>query len=683
MQALKTSLFGNTKRFNLMVTLSFITICSFSQVTQNLDSLKLSYKKNPTNLETISQLAQCFETTNVDSASYYAHKLLSIAHKDDFKYQSRAYNSLANCDLVKNNLDGAIKKYLIAIDLTKKAGLNLDKAVYQASLAQVYLNKGEMKNAIQMYNNALSFQLKQNDSKKKLFYLSTIYSGLGDSFNFLGQYHLSLKNLFLSLKYSKQINDPISIAITYNSIASVYNNLKDYNKSKQYNTKALDEFNKTNYPLGKATVLFNLADNYFRLGKVQSALKNLEESKKIILATNTEYNLGNIYQLFGEINSKAGNQSLAIDYYTKSLAIHKKSGATMYYGQAMVGLALCYEKLNQNQKTKGYLLEALSIFEKENLLKEKKETLELLISNSLSNESKKVTEDYFNEYKRVEKQFLDTEKQKAIISEEIKNETQLKEAKIKTQELQIEKEKTNRNIAIAGILFVVLVGSGIWYFYRSRQKQKDKDLEFELNNLHNNINEMELQTLNQQLDPHEIKTYIDLVTENLMRQDEKLYNQLINLWDITNVVLNHKEITADIKTEIENLKKYLIYQQEIVFPKFEFNIINNVKDEKFKIPRLLLKNLAVNSIKHGIKGVEGEINIELFEKDNNVYIHVKDNGKGMDKENIGNGIGISTYRNIFTKLNLKNKEKASINFLNLEKGVLVNVCIPKNYIFSN
>ena len=66
---------------------------------------------------------------------------------------------------------------------------------------------------------------------------------------------MALKNLFKSLNLNLKIKDPISLGINYNSIASIYSNLNQIEKSKSYNLKALSEFNKVDYiPLYKLTL---------------------------------------------------------------------------------------------------------------------------------------------------------------------------------------------------------------------------------------------------------------------------------------------------------------------------------------------------------------------------------------------------------------------------------------------
>lgn len=668
----------------ILILVILINNLSFTQVTQNLDSLKANYKKNPKNLDNVSLLAQYYEASDIDSASFYAKKLLVLS-KNNFDFSSRAYNTLANCELVKNNLDEAIKNYNKAIEFSTKGKLTFNQAVYSASVAQIYLNKGEIRKAIEKYNQSLSLLVKERDKKKSQFYIATVYGGLGDSYNFLGLYDIALQNLFKSLDINQKIKDPISIAINYNSIASIYNNLNQIEKSKNYNLKALTEFNKVDYPLGKGTVYFNLSENYFKLNQIETCLKNLEKAKNIILKTGTEYNLGNIYQLYGEINIKKEKYEQAIEYYNKAINIHKKSGATMYYGQSLVGLGTCFFNLNQNKKAKEKLLQALHLFDKEKLQKDKKETLEKLISFSLKDEPKSVVENYFKLYRKTETEYLNDETQKSIVSQEIKYKTEIKEAKIKTQQLQIQKEKINKYIAFSGIGLLLLILGGSYFWFRNKQKQSNLKTQNTLLGLQQNLMKAELSNLNKQLDPHEIKNLLASISPEIQEKAPESYKKMLKLFNLTKASLNSNSITDSIKNQLQQIDDFLSLEKSMLPIPLEYSIETNIQNEQIQIPRLLLKNLVENSLKHGIKQQEtgGSINVKIEERVNFIYISVDDTGKGRKQViSLDSGIGTSTYRKLFETLNRKNKENATFEIIDKQQGTKVEVKIPINYKYN-
>ena len=112
---------------------------------------------------------------------------------------------------------------------------------------------------------------------------------------------------------------------------------------------------------------------------------------------------------------------------------------------------------------------------------------------------------------------------------------------------------------------------------------------------------------------------------------------------------------------------------------------NKIQQKDLQIPRLMLKNLVENAVKHGIKGKEngGTIKIELFEKNHFIYITVDDTGRGRKQAiSSDSGIGTSTYQKLFSTLNHKNKDNATFEITDKEQGTKVEVRIPKGYQYS-
>jgi len=117
----------------------------------------------------------------------------------------------------------------------------------------------------------------------------------------------------------------------------------------------------------------------------------------------------------------------------------------------------------------------------------------------------------------------------------------------------------------------------------------------------------------------------------------------------------------------------------------EYTIDNKIENHQTQIPRLLLKNLVENAIKHGIKGQEngGEIKVILQENNGFINIEIDDTGKGRQHAiSLDSGIGTSTYQKLFATLNSKNKENATFEIIDKEQGTKVEVKIPIDYKYS-
>lgn len=648
------------------------------QIKMNKDSLLTNYKNNPEDLKNLSDLSQYYGFSNPDSAIYYGKILVEKAINDP-DFTGRAYQSIANAYLVKNDLQKAEENYKKAIAVSEKAGLERQVAVHEQALAQAYLNSGELKNALLYYNKALPFFIDNPETEQRDFFLSVIYGGIGNCYNFLGNYDVAIENQFKSLKYAEEVNDPISIAINYNSIASIYNNMKDYENSILYNQKALAEFQTTSYPLGEATVCLNLANSYFKDNQISESLKLLEIAEKTLLDIPTTYNLGEVYSLYGEISREEGKFDESATYFEKAISIHSESGSEINKAVATFNLAKTNHARN-NPIYKTQYDEALQLFIKNNLPKEQKEALEFWIATNLDDN---LAND-FSEYLAANTSFLDTEKQNAFIAQEVLYETSKKEAKIAQQELLIQKETNNRNIAISGIVLILLIASGGLLWNRNRQRRKKLQHDNTLLELQQNLTQVELSQLNQQLDPHEIKNILAGISPEIQEKAPKAYRSMIKLLNVTKSSLR-KSLTESVSVQIEQIKDYLTIYQTIMHEPLQFTIENDLRDTSIQIPRLLLKNFVENAVKHGIKGNEngGHITVSLAKNNGSTHIQIDDTGKGRQfPEATTSGIGIETYTKLFSTLNLKNKKPATIKIIDKEQGTRVDVKIPVNYKYQ-
>jgi tetratricopeptide (TPR) repeat protein len=649
----------------------------------NKDSLLRAYRNQPDDLETLNQLSQSYEFTNGDSAIHYAEILLSRS-KNRPQYTAKAYHTIANSHLTANHLDKALIFYKKAIEVSEKGNFTYDLAVYQQSLAQAYMNLGNLSEALTYYEYALSYFLKNKNAKQADYLLSVIYGGIGDCYNQLGVYDLSLQSLFNSLNFSQKIKDSRSTAITFISIASVYYTLKEYEKSIHYDSEALEEFKKTSYPLGMATAYLNQAENYFKINKITESLDLLKISEGILNSLKTTYNLGEVYSLYGKIYRGEKDFKKSNSYFKKAFEIHTQSGALIYIGTALLNLAKNQVATGELKSARLNLNNALKIFKENHFLKEEKETLSFIIANKLSHD--KELEQYFIDYNKTNDEFLNREKQHAIAAQEIRFQTSQQEAKIAQQKLSIEKEKNRRNLAFGGVIGLLLFSAGGFWLLRSRQKHKVLQTQNKMLSLQQSLNQMQLSKLNAQLDPHEIKNLLASISPEIQDKAPEAYKHMIKLLNITKASLNNTSLTEPVDEQVNQVEDYLSLIKNTLSAPLDYQIENKVADET-PLPRLLLKNLVENAVKHGIRGKVGggSILISIDQKDNYFTVSVNDTGKGRPKSANNDrdmGIGISTYQNFFTVLNTKNKLKARFEIMDKTDGTRVDIMIPKNYSYN-
>ena len=115
-----------------------------------------------------------------------------------------------------------------------------------------------------------------------------------------------------------------------------------------------------------------------------------------------------------------------------------------------------------------------------------------------------------------------------------------------------------------------------------------------------------------------------------------------------------------LESEILILESYLKLEQLRFGFNYEINVEPGMNTTEIQIPSLLIQPLIENGIKHGIAGMgeKGRISIHFSGKNKNMYIEIKDNGKGFDTSQPYNGYGLKLTRERIHLLNQTYKEES-------------------------
>lgn len=447
---------------------------------------------------------------------------------------------------------------------------------------------------------------------------------------------------------------------------------------------ALEYFEKADYPLANATVLLNLAQSEFKTKNLNQAIDYLKKSEKILNEIGTTYNLGDVKLLFGEIEQENKRYDLALKYFDEARSLFDEMENLYGSGRAYYQKGVSCHSLKKHKESYEYFEKALEIFSQSEFLKDKKLTLEKLIDISLEYRDFDRVETYFNALKNVEKEFLNEERIKAIAAQEVLFETEKKEKQIAEQALELEQEKNAKLYASFGAIVLLFLLIAVWLGFRQQNKKRSLEILNSLMTMQKNIVEKELEQLNKQLDPHEIKNMLASISPEIQDKAPDAYRKMLKLLNIVKSSLSGK-ITQELNEQIQQIRDFLTLEQTHFTEPFEFEVDVNLNHEMLKIPRLLLKNLVENSVKHGMRALrgKGKILVSVSEANDVIHIVVRDNGVGR-KQAIMNdsGIGTVTYKRLFEVLNMRNDRKASFEIIDLEQGTQVEVKIPLDYNYE-
>ena len=669
----------------MMRKILFFVLLSCFAFGQNkkIDSLKMIIKisKDDTlKVDNLNTVSGSFWDKNWDSARVYTMLSYNLAKKIDDK-RGIFYNliNLGVYEDVGGNFNKSLEYYNEARKFLPQIKEKKRIANFYYNLGNLYLGYGKDEEAINSFNSAIVKYKEIN----KLNSVAAINGNLSLIYTKRSDYKKANEILFSNIKYFSSKNDDRNLAITYNNIGNNYSSLKEFKKALDY--YKLGEEHST-----KAKHLHFMALSNLNIGAAYGELKNIKQSEDYLLKSKELYTQASYPIGVQKVNMNLCELYLRKKQYQKANSIadailankellksepdfinsHLMKGKSLYYlqqyKQALPLLETSYEKAKE---TKNNVLIT--------------NIIPFLINSKFRSNNDKHGEKLFKEYDSLSKLKNVNENKQIFFKLDTQFRTAEKETQIKTQEKQIDVEKTSKNFAISGIGFLLLLSGGGFLYFRNRQRQKELQNQNTLLSLQQNLNAMELQSLNKQLDPHEIKNLLASISPEIQEKAPESYRKMLKLFNITKASLNNNSLTESLENQAQQIDDFLSLEKSMLSENFEYSIENKIENKELQIPRLMLKNLVENSIKHGIKGNGGVINVSISEKSNFINIIVDDSGKGRKHAiSLDSGIGTSTYQNLFATLNQKNKENATFEIIDKEQGTKVEVKIPVDYKYS-
>ena len=216
----------------------------------------------------------------------------------------------------------------------------------------------------------------------------------------------------------------------------------------------------------------------------------------------------------------------------------------------------------------------------------------------------------------------------------------------------------------------------LFHFIENYKKAEIENLKWEAS-----INEIELNKLKSQLNPHFMFNAMNsiraLVDENPSKSKDAI-TQLSNILRNTLQMGKNKVIPFD--EEFKIVSDYLALEAIRYEERLKTVVKIHPDSKNFSVPPLMIQTLIENGIKHGISKLigGGTLELETLVEDNALVIKIKNSGQLNDKLESDSGFGI---KNTLQRLQLLYGNKASLKMINLDSNrVLTELIIPKNLI---
>ena len=353
-----------------------------------------------------------------------------------------AYYELA-WDLIYSNPDSTYLCAKKAYSLVKDSKSKRQQTKVLNLLGGYFQVKSDYLQAIEYYQRSLKIGTELNDADAML----VAFGNIGSLYIHMGQSKKGLEYQLKSLAIAEKFNRRHNLGSIYNNLCLLYINLNDFEKSKEYGKKSLAIYSEFNEKNGICSSSGNLGNAYLALKDYDMALKNYL----------------NCYNLAGEIGNYFERSRSAIDIGNIYLAKKKYKEALKYFEEAKkIG------EENEDNMTLKDAYEAMYLSYKG--LQEKSKALDCFerfykYKNALNQEEKE---------QAVTRKEMEYEFNKRTVRDSIKNaeEGKLKDALIKANKAQIDKDKVMKIALSFGLLLVIAFGLLIFNRFRITRKQK-------------------------------------------------------------------------------------------------------------------------------------------------------------------------------------------------------------------
>lgn len=566
---------------SILVLLFFVvTSGSIAREAETILNLKSELQDDSTvedRLMIYNDLAWEYYTTNFDSSFYYVEKALALAKSEESNYWLAVSMEM--------------KAILMEVsgDLTQAIKLYLDVIPIRTELGGVGLET--------TFNNmAIIFEIQGNDEKALEYYRKSHEielknenkSGVAGS---LINIALSYKNMQVADSVAPLLNDALAIA-----------------------QKAKDK------PMIMHALL-NLGDWYYQSDKPDSAMLFLGEV--IPLSQELGDDASNCAALMGiaEIRSSEGNYAQAKLDYHEGLEMGIQLNSLDYQSRAHRGLSEVYKNLGQTKS-------ALDELEQYLLLREKLLTEELVRSTN-----------------ELEQKYESAKKEQEIAELEL--------SAIEQNLLAAKNQNERRLLFLLAIVLIGVLGFVSYRFVNQRKvalllKSKNETIAEALSD-----RELLLREIH-----HRVKNNLQVVSSLLSIQgreiqDEKARsaiseskNRVHSMALIHQFLYSDKELASiDMKEYIPNLCKTLFNAYKLDHDLIDLQVVVEPisLDIDTAIPLgIIINELITNSLKYAFEEADvGFINVSFAERQNQLVLTVKDNGKGMqdnDRSDISFGM---------------------------------------------
>ncbi|MBL7872595.1 MAG: tetratricopeptide repeat protein [Cyclobacteriaceae bacterium] len=306
-----------------------------------------------------------FNERNPDKKLHYAELLISKAKIDSsYDFLHSGYLQKGYAQLFKSNLDHALESFFKSIEYAQRTQYIRGTAAAMISVADVYSQMGNSRNAVHYYNQGIQTLRQTNDSVS----LATALLNAGDEYFNSKEYDSAILYFTESGSIYRKVNYPIGTAYNLGNLGMVYAAQGSDGAAEANINEAIAILEETKDYSPIAVYLTYMSDIYKRKNDFAKALTYAQRSLTLARQYQLKSQISDAYFKLYELYEGAGDHKISLDHYRNHI-IYRDSVKNVEAVQQMADLRTNFEVsqkqvevdlLNQQKKNQQIIVLAIA-----------------------------------------------------------------------------------------------------------------------------------------------------------------------------------------------------------------------------------------------------------------------------------------------------------------------------------
>jgi tetratricopeptide (TPR) repeat protein len=459
---------------------ALIIVLSFSNTFSNNSLNKLFkdyFRCSNDNDKVVAMCAIAYEytTTNLDSATIWANKALTLSKKLSYKRGiAISYSTKGIIYEIQGKYDLAIENHIKCLDIAQQLNDTSNISSALNNIAIVYDYMGNYQQSLDYQFRSLNYAILLKDSSN----MASSYLNIGIVYYYLGIFEKALDYTFKGLKIEEKTNNSEKLVNYLNNIGMIFESQKKYYKALDYYFKTIGIYKSENNLLNLADGYNNIGVTYLHLNKYDTALYYLDKSKKLKEEVGNITGIGQALTNIGLVYQGQKKFELAIDCFKQSLKIQNEIGNQI----SILNNLVCFGELYLEIKD---FKNAIFYFKQSEKLGKELGANELILSTYqglskiyFSSHDYKKAYEYKELFNNLEDSLNSKENNQKMIRLESDYEYDKKQEKIEFENskrelasnAELQKQKLYRNFYFFGFGLMILLSIVIYRSYRHKKK---------------------------------------------------------------------------------------------------------------------------------------------------------------------------------------------------------------------